>query len=327
MENVKNFSLLKSPHQARTLRRAVAAAVLLAIGACGGGGGGSERSAGDLGGTGPQAAALAVVVPTQTEAARFLTQATFGPTSAEIQRLSGMSYAQWIEEQFGKPQTLHRLYMNQAAADLASVGQQLSRTNFFDSYWSQAIGGEDQLRQRAAFALSEIMVISFTDATLSNQPRGVSSYYDMLGRERVRQLPQAARGRVAASDDGHLPDLARQPEGRRRDRPRARPQLRARDHAAVHDRRVDAERRRHLRSSIRTASRRPPTPAPTSPACAGLHRLQLVRRPEHSATAPTRRYFGNDAEPRARLAADAGLQRVRAEHRVPFGQRRRPSSA
>jgi len=180
LENVKNFSLLKSPHQARTLRRAVAAAVLLAIGACGGGGGGSELPAGDLGGTGPQAAALAVVVPTQTEAARFLTQATFGPTSAEIQRLSGMSYAQWIEEQFGKPQTLHRIYMNQAAADLASVGQQLSRANFFDSYWSQAISGEDQLRQRAAFALSEIMVISFTDATLSNQPRGVSSYYDML---------------------------------------------------------------------------------------------------------------------------------------------------
>ena len=119
-------------------------------------------------------------MPTQTEAARFLTQATFGPTSAEIQRLSGMTYAQWIEEQFAKPQTLHRLYMNQAAADLASVGQQLSRTNFFDSYWSQAISGEDQLRQRAAFALSEIMVISFTDATLSNQPRGVSSYYDML---------------------------------------------------------------------------------------------------------------------------------------------------
>ena len=35
-------------------------------------------------------------------------------------------------------------------------------------------------------------------------------------------------------------DLARQPEGRRRDRPRARPELRARDHAAVHDRPVRA---------------------------------------------------------------------------------------
>ena len=162
------------------MRRAVATAVLLAIAACGGGSGSGDTSSGDLAGTGPQAAALAVVVPTQTEAARFLTQATFGPSSAEIQHLSGMTYAAWIDEQFAKPQTLHRLYMNQAAADLASVGQQLSRTNFFDSYWSQAIAGEDQLRQRAAFALSEIMVISFTDATLSNQPRGVSSYYDML---------------------------------------------------------------------------------------------------------------------------------------------------
>ena len=165
--------------------------MLLAIGACGGGGGGDALS-GDLGGTGPQAAALAVVVPTQTEAARFLTQATFGPTSAEIQRLSGMTYAQWIEEQFAKPQTLHRLYMNQAAADLASVGQQLSRTNFFDSYWSQAIAGEDQLRQRAAFALSEIMVISFTDATLVEPAARRLVVLRHAGRERVRQLPQAA---------------------------------------------------------------------------------------------------------------------------------------
>ena len=92
-----------------------------------------------------------------------------------------MTYAAWIDDQYAKPQTLHRLYMNQAAADLASVGQQLTRTNFFDSYWSQAIGGEDQLRQRAAFALSDTFVISFTDATLTNQPRGVASYYDMLG--------------------------------------------------------------------------------------------------------------------------------------------------
>jgi len=179
LKNAKNFSLSSHSSRAQAMRRAVATAVLLVIAACGGGGG-TDTSA-DLAGTGPQAAALAVVVPTQTEAARFLTQATFGPNGTEIQRLSGMTYAAWLDEQFAKPQTLHRLYMNQAAADLASVGQQLSRTNFFDSYWSQAIGAEDQLRQRAAFALSEIMVISFTDATLSNQPRGVSSYYDMLG--------------------------------------------------------------------------------------------------------------------------------------------------
>ncbi|MEO7339123.1 MAG: DUF1800 family protein [Caldimonas sp.] len=155
-------------------------AVLSVIAACGGGSGGSTGTPTDLAGTGPEAAAQAVVVPTASEASRFLTQSTFGPSAPEIRRLSGMSYAAWIDDQFAKPQTLHRVYMNQAAADLASIGQQLSRTNFFDSYWSQAIGSEDQLRQRAAFALSEIMVISFTDTTLTNQPRGVASYYDML---------------------------------------------------------------------------------------------------------------------------------------------------
>ena len=163
--------------RARSAPPALALAALLAMAACGGGSGGTSPG---LAGAGPEAAAQAVVVPSASEAARFLTQATFGPTDAEIKRLSGMTYAAWIDDQFARPQTLHRLYMNQAAADLASVGQTLSRTNFFDSYWSQAIAADDQLRQRAAFALSEIMVISFADATLTNQPRGVASYYDML---------------------------------------------------------------------------------------------------------------------------------------------------
>ena len=175
VSTVKDIGSGKS--RARFARNAVATAVLLVIAACGGGSGGGTA---DPAGTGPAAAAQAVVVPTPTEASRFLTQATFGPTAQEIQRLSTMTYAAWMDEQFAKPQTLHRLYMNQAAADLASVGQTLSRTNFFDSYWAQAIGSDDQLRQRATFALSEVMVISFAEATLANQPRGVASFYDML---------------------------------------------------------------------------------------------------------------------------------------------------
>ena len=91
---------------------------------------------------------IAVQKPTATEASRFLVQATMGPTEAEIDRLTGMTYAAWIDEQFAKPQALHRLYINQAAADLTSVGQQLSNTNFWDSWWAQALGGDDQLRQR-----------------------------------------------------------------------------------------------------------------------------------------------------------------------------------
>lgn len=161
---------------ARFTRSAAAAALLIFLAACGGGSGGTGEA--ESGPTSSPAAAGPSNAP--AAAARFLTQATYGPTSAEITRLSSMTYSAWIDEQFAKPQSYHRLYMNQAAADLAATGSQISQTNFFDSYWSQAIAGEDQLRQRAAFALSQVFVISFTDATLRTQPRGVSGYYDML---------------------------------------------------------------------------------------------------------------------------------------------------
>ncbi|HWH82279.1 MAG TPA: DUF1800 domain-containing protein [Burkholderiaceae bacterium] len=155
--------------------RAAAAALLVALAACGGGGGSSDDTSptASPAAAGPSNAPLA--------ASRFLVQASYGPTGAEITRLASMSYAAWIDEQFAKPQTYHRLTLNQAAADLSASGGSIGPTNFYDSYWAQAIAGDDQLRQRAAFALSQVFVISFANDTLRNQPRGVASYYDMLG--------------------------------------------------------------------------------------------------------------------------------------------------
>jgi uncharacterized protein (DUF1800 family) len=157
-------------------RNAIAVALIAVVAACGGG-----KDGADGGGAG--AAPAATDVPSQSEASRFLAQATMGPSEADIDHLRTMSYATWFDEQFAKPQSLHRLYMNQATADAAALGQQVSEVNFFDSWWSQALGSDDQLRQRAAFALSEIFVISFANATLQAQPRGVASYYDMLGEK------------------------------------------------------------------------------------------------------------------------------------------------
>ena len=56
----------------------------------------------------------------------------------------------------------------------------LNQNNFFESFWQQAVTGDDHLRQRVTFALSQIFVVSFQDSTISNYPRGVASYYDML---------------------------------------------------------------------------------------------------------------------------------------------------
>jgi uncharacterized protein (DUF1800 family) len=124
-----------------------------------------------------------VVKPTPTEASRILTQATFGATAGEINRLSSMGTAAWFNEQFAKPQLpakLHFTYMN-AVQNSLPAGQTIGEAHFFESFWQQAITGDDQLRQRVAFALSEIFVISFQNNTLANNPRGVAHYYDMLG--------------------------------------------------------------------------------------------------------------------------------------------------
>ncbi len=153
-------------------RVAVASAIVLAIAACGGG-----KDSTDTGST----PVSVTSTPTQAEASRFLGQSTMGASATDIDHLSSMSYSAWFDEQFAKPQTLHRLYLNQATADAVAIGTTVSQTNFFDSWWTQALGGDDQLRQRAAFALSELFVVSFSNATVAAQPRGVASYYDMLG--------------------------------------------------------------------------------------------------------------------------------------------------
>ncbi len=171
----------------RVGRGALASALIVIVTACGGGKDAADPGAADpgAGGSTPTTPTTptTIVPPTKTEASRFLAQATMGPTAAEIDRLATMSYATWFDEQFAKAQTLHRLYINQASADAAAVGAQISEVNFFDSWWNQALGGDDQLRQRAAFALSEIFVVSFANATLQAQPRGVASYYDMLAEK------------------------------------------------------------------------------------------------------------------------------------------------
>ncbi len=58
--------------------------------------------------------------------------------------------------------------------------QNIGANQFYESFWRQTISSQDHLRQRVAFALSEIFVVSFQDGSVANYPRGVASYYDVL---------------------------------------------------------------------------------------------------------------------------------------------------
>lgn len=121
-----------------------------------------------------------VAQPTPAQSSRILSQGTFGPTVEEISRLKTIGTAAWFNGQFAQPQTLHLAYMNKAQTTL-QPGQSLNENQFFESFWQQAVKGDDQLRQRVAFALSQIFVISFQNGTIANMPRGVAHYYDTLG--------------------------------------------------------------------------------------------------------------------------------------------------
>ncbi len=119
--------------------------------------------------------------PTPAQASRFLAQASFGANNADINSLTNSSYSAWIDKQLAMPQKLHRSYMDAQAAGFINGLSDLSQNNFFESFWQQAIKGDDQLRQRVTFALSQIFVVSFQDSNVANYPRGVAGYYDTLG--------------------------------------------------------------------------------------------------------------------------------------------------
>jgi uncharacterized protein (DUF1800 family) len=130
------------------------------------------------------------------EAGRFLAQATFGPTGDDIERLMKAGYGSWIDQQLALPATSHRLSWEAADAAIraAAPGSTAGQNEVFESFWKQAVTGPDQLRQRMAFALSEIFVISMVDSAVGNEPRAVAAWLDMLGDKGLttyRQLLEA----------------------------------------------------------------------------------------------------------------------------------------
>jgi hypothetical protein len=127
------------------------------------------------------------------QAARFLTQATFGPTLDSIDRVRLLGYAPWITEQIALAPTLHSTYAQAIADDLfthqtdltyshSDLDHFLFGNNLMTAFARAAIQGEDQLRQRTAFALSQILVTSRRDAQLENRVIGMASYYDIFVR-------------------------------------------------------------------------------------------------------------------------------------------------
>jgi uncharacterized protein (DUF1800 family) len=127
------------------------------------------------------------IVASDAEAARFLAQATFGPTLADIAYLRQVGYRTWLDQQFALPASTQAPYLDWV--------QSLGTDNVTDGtrleIWTiNALGTpdpsrgqvapRDQLRQRVAFAWSQVFVVSALNGTLIYEPWALADWNDML---------------------------------------------------------------------------------------------------------------------------------------------------
>ena len=117
----------------------------------------------------------------------FLHRATFGPTSEDVSRLIDLDAQGWINEQFNLTPSNHLERLTQVYIDNNVLDKDLdnvfTRLLFFtDNWWHFAVNGDDQLRQRVAYALSQIFVVSLLQDSEFDKFRGFANYQDMLAR-------------------------------------------------------------------------------------------------------------------------------------------------
>ena len=156
-------------------------------------------------------------VLTLKSAHRLLLQTTFGPLSDDMDKVQQIGAEKWIDRQLNMTAAHdsatddHRTHLerlveiakhakpnqnwdeagedglsifNRETADFATDDYQMA------AWWENVIGlhptnthhGSDQLRQRVAFALSQLLVVSSFEGSLMRRGEGLANYYDMLVR-------------------------------------------------------------------------------------------------------------------------------------------------
>jgi len=138
---------------------------------------------------------------TDADTIRFLEQASWGPTPAEVTRVKAMGFRAYLNEQFSLaptnfakgsnfpdlpfPTDDSSLQCPTTSAD-PNYNQTVCLRDFYTMYpvhrtfFSNALYGQDQLRQRVAFALHQILVVSGNSEV--NRPSWMTIYLQALDR-------------------------------------------------------------------------------------------------------------------------------------------------
>ena len=161
---------------------ACALAAAMPLAGCGSGGGGAADAPGPPPDPGPSRAETLA-------ASRLAANATFGMDYVAIETMARSGSEAWLDQQFAATPNFHvpivaELVARRDAGDFVAFEEDIELLILFRrlAWWNRTITGTDALRQRVAFALSEIFVVSDNVDALIINPYALSGYYDMLLR-------------------------------------------------------------------------------------------------------------------------------------------------
>ena len=148
----------------------------ITLSACGGGGSSSSAPNTTTPPPAPPPVSKAFSTPETTSV--FLGKSTFGATPEQVETLADTEVSDWIVSEFNKP--AHQ-YLPGILQEMAALpdGERLSTRRIPDVFLDQVIAGDDQLRQRMVFALSEIIVVS-VESSLNDNQDTMAHFMDIL---------------------------------------------------------------------------------------------------------------------------------------------------
>ncbi len=135
------------------------------------------------------AADLRPLGTSQADVIRFLEQATFGPSDALRTHVQRVGLEAYLDEQFAAPVSTYPNLLQQPASSSdgcpAGSPSTCTRDNYTMfplqvAFFRNALTGEDQIRQRVALALHEVLVVS---GVKIQQPSEVAPYLNMLQQD------------------------------------------------------------------------------------------------------------------------------------------------
>lgn len=135
-----------------------------------------------------QVTAAAPSAVTYYQAARLLEQASWGPTPVAIAEVRQLGAAGWIDRQLTLPPTSFNVPQFVINYDVNNQAQQQQAQGWLRSrFYDAALGGEDQLRQRVAWALFNFLALGGGPPAYAKfeyrmllQRQALGSYKDLL---------------------------------------------------------------------------------------------------------------------------------------------------